>query len=932
MEWLLRWTAALERRPEIRRQLNVVANSAAFVRAGRLHVPEGGGLHNHAPAGEISVRYTAVVQRAMHAARRPIAYTDLSRMLLEQSPSATAARVEELLTTLWTQEFLLTDLRPPLTTGDPASHILCRLASIREAEAAREELRAIVESVKRWDATRPSDGGESYGCLAARAAAAVDSKVTAPLQVDSNLPLGGAQITTAVAGEAARAAELLIRLTPLPQGGPQLASYRAAFEARYGAGRHVALLELLDPELGLGPPERHHAAGDAIPDAESQHHIRRERILLDLAINAMRERRSSVELDEDLVSSLGTWNSAAGNAPLTLDINAFVAARSTAALDSGDFRLIVGPNLGAQHAGQMLGRFADFLGPPAVAALEQVAGIEARERAGVHAELVYLPATLRGANVTIRPPIHSHEITFLVTPGVPADRVIRFDEILVGIERNRFILRWSVGSVPIRVHASHMLNARGAPDVCRFLADVCDDGVAQLSAFSWGPAERLPFRPRVESGRIVLRPAEWNISESTRAEWLQAQPAPTLFEKVERWREDWRVPRYVHIGFTDNRLLLDLRCAAHLEELRNELRRLRPEESFTIQEALPRPDEHWLRGPEGHYVTELVIPLGLRTDAVSGTAAANLAIRRDDLATHASINAASPAGTRLMAPGSEWLFAKLYCPRSAADDFIALEMRPFAEEILSAHLADEWFFVRYSDAEGFHVRLRLRGAPGQLVGEALPALCAWANRMMAEGVCTRFAFDTYDREIERYGGEAGLVVAESIFSADSRAAASILNLVHRRIVQIDRTTLAAVSIDDLLASLGLDEVARLHWYGRQADARHDAGPEYRMRKVQLRTLLSDPQHLVAEVGGEALLGVFAERRAALRPQAARLRELAGSGDLAQSTAAMLGSFVHLHCNRLCASDRAGEARVLGLLLRTREGLARTNGLDTQREK
>ena len=26
---------------------------------------------------------------------------------------------------------------------------------------------------------------------------------------------------------------------------------------------------------------------------------------------------------------------------------------------------------------------------------------------------------------------------------------------------------------------------------------------------------------------------------------------------------------------------------------------------------------------------------------------------------------------------------------------------------------------------------------------------------MTDGVCQRFTFDTYDRELERYGGEAG---------------------------------------------------------------------------------------------------------------------------------------------------------------------------------
>jgi lantibiotic biosynthesis protein len=37
---------------------------------------------------------------------------------------------------------------------------------------------------------------------------------------------------------------------------------------------------------------------------------------------------------------------------------------------------------------------------------------------------------------------------------------------------------------------------------------------------------------------------------------------------------------------------------------------------------------------------------------------------------------------------------------------------------------------------------------------------------------------------------------------------------------------------------------------------------------------------------------------------------------------VLASFTHMHCNRLLGLDRAAERRVLGLLERTRESLAR----------
>ena len=102
--------------------------------------------------------------------------------------------------------------------------------------------------------------------------------------------------------------------------------------------------------------------------------------------------------------------------------------------------------------------------------------------------------------------------------------------------------------------------------------------------------------------------------------------------------------------------------------------------------------------------------------------------------------------------------------------------------------------------------------------------------------------------------------------------------------------------------------------------RRESGQEYRQRKQTLRLLLGDPARLLADPGGEAVAQVFAARREALVPVAWRLSELTERGELGQLTSKLYQSFVHLHCNRLLASDWALEQRLIGLLLRTREGL------------
>jgi lantibiotic biosynthesis protein len=194
---------------------------------------------------------------------------------------------------------------------------------------------------------------------------------------------------------------------------------------------------------------------------------------------------------------------------------------------------------------------------------------------------------------------------------------------------------------------------------------------------------------------------------------------------------------------------------------------------------------------------------------------------------------------------------------------------------------------------------------------------------MADGFCLRFSFDTYDREVERFGGPDGARLAERLFAADSIAVAEMLDLLRRRSLQLDRTSVAVVSVDALLSSLGLTEDARLRWYRDYTPSRHEAGAEYRKRNAQLRGLLGDPAHLSTLAGGRALAGLLARRQAAFTEIAERLVLLDQRGDLSPSLPMLCSTFVHLHCNRLIGVHRAAERQVLGLLLRTREGLDRS---------
>lgn len=893
MHALVHFVTALESRTEIREATRVIANPAVLHRAGRITL-SGVEAVSGANGGEnVTLRATGAVTRALAAARTPVPYDDLTADLLEAVPGATPDKVHALLYRLWRHAFLLTDLRPPLTHLDPAGHVLDHLRRIPAAATAAADLGELLAAIRDWEGQPAGAGAAAFPVLADHARRVTGFETATPIQVDTVLPLAAREVSRRVADEAVRAAELLLRLTPFPFGLPQISPYRRAFEVRYGTDRDVPVLELLDPVTGLGSPS-------GLPPVLPAKAARSE-TLLRLATRALHDHLTSIDLDQDTIGRLAFWDAEAApeRLPASLDLYAMVAAPSAAAIDAGDFRLVVGPNVGAGAAGRNLGRFAGML-TGAVAALGDVADAEqAVEPGRVLAELVYLPEKTRSANVVVRPAIRDHEVGIRTSAQDGPARYIPLDQLAVRVTNGRFALIWDDGTGGLRevgVCSGHMLNNSRAPAVCRFLADVSRDGTAQIVGFDWGPARDFPYLPRVTSGRVVLRPAQWRIDHATAHE-MAGQPDrfPAVFDA---WRRQWRVPRHTYLtssdAAADHRLLIDVTAHSHANEVRRALSRLRPGGSVVLQEAVPGLDDAWVTGPNGRYTAELVVSM-TRTAPAPRSAPLRTA------------GARVARADRLRPPGSDWTFVKLYVDRQEEESLLVDGIRDLISSL--DRQTDRRVFLRYADPDP-HLRLRLRGNPAVLI----PTLSEWAGSLLADGHVSRFTFDVYDREIERYGGLIGMDVTEQLYSADTSAVLDLLSLDHAGASRLDRTGLALLTIDDLLTGLGLSEAERLRFYHRETPQRRPAGVEYRTRKAEFCDLLRGPPP--PPVGD-----VLTRRRPHLAEVAHRLADLERREQLGRTLPELCQSYVHLHCNRLLGTDRAAENTALELLYRTHQSLA-----------
>jgi thiopeptide-type bacteriocin biosynthesis protein len=187
-----------------------------------------------------------------------------------------------------------------------------------------------------------------------------------------------------------------------------------------------------------------------------------------------------------------------------------------------------------------------------------------------------------------------------------------------------------------------------------------------------------------------------------------------------------------------------------------------------------------------------------------------------------------------------------------------------------------------------------------------------AARALERGLAYDAQLGTYEREIERYGGPKGIVIAERLFHADSDAVVALLAMFERGAAGLDeRWRIGALGSEALMRDLGLDDEARIAQARRihaafEVEFRADA----RLRKqvaARVRAEQASVAELVAATSADDHplapgIGVLAERSARIEPLAAELAELRAAGRLELPLEQLAGSCVHMWLDRLCRTE------------------------------
>jgi thiopeptide-type bacteriocin biosynthesis protein len=863
----------LEREPEVRAALRYQPNTSLYAHGGwyryleRREGPGGNGRTYHLEAVEATPHLDHVLQQAREGARLDALTASLAERMRVELGEARAF-LEQLIEA----QLLCGDLQPPLTGSDPLGQVIEALQVHPETASRAELLVALALEFKTLQGTAIGSHPEGYRSLVGplgELGVPADSRDV--LQVDTFRPSPDLSLSPVVRRALADGAKTIRRLTPVPAPGP-LERFRAAFLERYES-RWMPLLEVLDEESGLGfdggvPLDSPLLEGLPFPNPAPPRTLSQRDLFLLKQLPRWQGARIWELSDADLEALTSPEPQPF---PQAFAAQASLAATSSEALERGEFQFWMEQYSGPTAA-RWLGRFASGNPDLKEALQKHLRKEEARRPEAVFAEVVHVPEGRMG-NVLARPSLRDFEIPFLARSGVPADRTILSSDLQLTVRGDRILLastRLGREVIP-RLSSAHNF-ARG-PAVYRFLAQLQDqDGRA--GGWSWGALAEQPFLPRVVRGRHVLCKARWRIEARALKEAMTASQEGA-WGAFQILRRDLGLPQFVVLTDADNTLLVDLAQGAWAETLHH---LVAGRSSFILTECFPALEQALVTSPEGRFAHELIIPF----EAVSSVPSKVGSLPPSPQAPK----------VRTFAPGSEWLYLKLYGGAVSVDRLL-VELAPLLRETLAEGLWDRWHFVRYRDPE-HHLRLRFHGLPARLLSELLPRLHGDLAKALAQGQLWKVQLDTFEPEWERYGGTQGFALAEAWFAEDSQ---HVLDLLVEGLTLEDRWKVGLRQVDAIWAALGLDLQARkaLAQAARDGFRREfgDAGEGAVEMGVRFRGLRKELESgfprrwdspLTSGLGGLP-----------------RIREAFDQGLLLGELSSLAGSLTHMHLNRLLRS-------------------------------
>lgn len=271
--------------------------------------------------------------------------------------------------------------------------------------------------------------------------------------------------------------------------------------------------------------------------------------------------------------------------------------------------------------------------------------------------------------------------------------------------------------------------------------------------------------------------------------------------------------------------------------------------------------------------------------------------------------------------GDEWVYCKIYSGELMLEKILTHKVNDVVKKFEDCGLMDKWFFIRYRDSEGSHLRLRFHSSIKTNLHQIQDILKESFSEMIISKEVAKVVFDTYSREYERYGYSVYPEV-EHIFKVDSTSIIDLLSSISlTEEKETKRWLNALILVDDTLSAYGLDDNQKLVLMRQQRESfRQEFGFTTIPFIKQLNNKYRENRSLIQQALEGDLLNEYAD---VLQTRKNNIRDIVDKiiSEDREHLVRSLPSVIHMSMNRLfVSSNRLCEMLIYDFLCRYYESI------------
>jgi lantibiotic biosynthesis protein len=831
------------------------------------------------------VEITAYLAVLVDKSKNGICFKDLIRLLVSEEVSEDEA--EEFINTLVDSQFIVSELEFTITGEDYFETLVKTFSETRfdfyEGHVVQKLLINLKSKIKDLDqnSTNPIALYEEIHQFLDNEINNVDN--TKLFQVDSFRKINNGSLGFKTLKTLRPAITVLNKLQSSYEN-ETLKEFKKQFLERYEEYEQP-LVKVLDPDIGIGYGKQSGVKAPLVDDLGINLNYSSDKkiildpqrtVLLKKLIQATKNNDFSIELTDDEINKFEENDNLY---PDTFSI--FLSTFTEDGKEKIHLKAVSGPS-----ANGLIGRFS-HLDKKILDLCNEVTTIENQLHPDkIIAEIVHLPQA-RTANILYRNFQREYEIPYLGKASVDQEHQITIDDLYVSIIAGKVVLRSKRLNKEIipRLSNAHNYSANALP-MYHFLCDIQNQEATGFG-FSWGNFQNeFDFLPRLSYKDVVVSKATWNIDKIA-IESLVSIEESEVIEGVRKFRKERGISDIVCLTQGDNDVLFnfnnDLSCLVFFSMIKKEKFVQLTEFLFTENSVTQ------------NYCNEIIVSAhrNIETKEAENNTAVYVA------------NESKDAIIPSFSIGEKWLYYKFYCGERAGEVLLNKAINPIVSQLKEKGLLEKWFFIRYHDANGSHLRFRVLLKDTLFLTECIQIVKTHIKPYEDDQIVWKTQTDNYLRELQRYGYET-IEDTETIFYNDSECTLQFVDMIEGDSGEKVRWLFSLLSIDHLLEDFqfSLEEkveimkVAKISFgkeFNRNGNLNKQINEMFAKRESTVENFLNKEK---CNAMYEPLWDIVRERSKKNTAAIQNSKVAASENRLPATLHTIVLSYIHMVCNRI----------------------------------